>query len=195
MNISEGQARLSSMKKFEEKTTKTTPIYDGKIVKLQVDDVMLPNGQAAKREIIKHPGAVAVIAVTDEGKLVLVEQYRKALERSIVEIPAGKLEPDEEPAMTARRELEEETGYGAHSFTYLQTFATSPGFADEVIHLYIAKDLYIIDNKAALDEDEFVELLEVSLEVAQSMVADQRIFDAKTAFAVLWLAAHLENNL
>ncbi len=195
MNISEGQARLSSMKKFEEKTTKTTPIYDGRIVKLQVYDVMLPNGQVAKREIIKHPGAVAVIAVTDEGKLVLVEQYRKALERSIVEIPAGKLEPGEEPAMTARRELEEETGYGAHSLTYLQTFATSPGFADEVIHLYVAKDLYIIDNKAALDEDEFVELLEVSLEVAQSMVADQRIFDAKTAFAVLWLAAHLENNL
>ncbi len=195
MNISEGQARLSSMKKFEEKTTKTTPIYDGKIVKLQVDDVILPNGQVAKREIIKHPGAVAVIAVTDEGKLVLVEQYRKALERSIVEIPAGKLEPGEEPAMTARRELEEETGYGAHSLTYLQTFATSPGFADEIIHLYVAKDLYIIDNKAALDEDEFVELLEVSLEEAQSMVGDRRIFDAKTAFAVLWLATYLENNL
>ena len=183
------------MKKFEEKTTKTTPIYDGKIVKLQVDDVILPNGQVAKREIIKHPGAVAVIAVTDEGKLVLVEQYRKALERSIVEIPAGKLEPGEEPAMTARRELEEETGYGAHSLTYLQTFATSPGFADEIIHLYVAKDLYIIDNKAALDEDEFVELLEVSLEEAQSMVGDRRIFDAKTAFAVLWLATYLENNL
>lgn len=195
MNISEGQARLSSMKKFEEKTTKTTPIYDGKIVKLQVDDVILPNGQVAKREIIKHPGAVAVIAVTYEGKLVLVEQYRKALERSIVEIPAGKLEPGEEPAMTARRELEEETGYGAHSLTYLQTFATSPGFADEIIHLYVAKDLYIIDNKAALDEDEFVELLEVSLEEAQSMVGDRRIFDAKTAFAVLWLATYLENNL
>ncbi len=83
------------MKKFEEKTTKTTPIYDGKIVKLQVDDVTLPNGNVAKREIIKHPGAVAVIAVTDEGKIVLVEQYRKALERSIIEIPAGKLEPGE----------------------------------------------------------------------------------------------------
>ena len=183
------------MKKFEEKTTKTTPIYDGKIVKLQVDEVILPNGQVAKREIIKHPGAVAVVAVTAEDKLVLVEQYRKALERSIVEIPAGKIESGEEPMMTARRELEEETGYGAHSLTFLQTFATSPGFADEVIHLYVAKELYKIENKAALDEDEFVELLEVSLEKAQSMVADQRIFDAKTAFAVLWLATNLENNL
>ncbi|MEY9978676.1 NUDIX domain-containing protein [Lysinibacillus sp. RC79] len=177
------------MKKFEEKTTKTTPIYDGKIVKLQVDDVTLPNGNVAKREIIKHPGAVAVIAVTDEGKLVLVEQYRKALERSIIEIPAGKLEPGEEPIVTARRELEEETGYGAQSLTYLQAFATSPGFADEIIHLFVAKDLYKIENKADLDEDEFVELLEVSLEEAGQMVADERIFDAKTAFAVLWLAA------
>ncbi|MFJ3387952.1 MULTISPECIES: NUDIX domain-containing protein [unclassified Lysinibacillus] len=176
------------MKKFEEKTTKTTPIYDGKIVKLQVDDVTLPNGNVAKREIIKHPGAVAVIAVTDEGKLVLVEQYRKALERSIIEIPAGKLEPGEEPIVTARRELEEETGYGAQNFTYLQAFATSPGFADEIIHLFVAKDLYKIENKAELDEDEFVELLEVSLEEAGQMVADERIFDAKTAFAVLWLA-------
>ncbi|MFF2176784.1 NUDIX domain-containing protein [Lysinibacillus sp. NPDC058147] len=177
------------MKKFEEKTTKTTSIYDGKIVKLQVDDVTLPNGNVAKREIIKHPGAVAVIAVTDEGKLVLVEQYRKALERSIIEIPAGKLEPGEEPIVTARRELEEETGYGAQSLTYLQAFATSPGFADEIIHLFVAKDLYKIENKADLDEDEFVELLEVSLEEAGQMVADERIFDAKTAFAVLWLAA------
>lgn len=177
------------MKKFEEKTTKTTPIYDGKIVKLQVDDVTLPNGNVAKREIIKHPGAVAVIAVTDEGKLVLVEQYRKALERSIIEIPAGKLEPGEEPIVTARRELEEETGYGAQSLTYLQAFATSPGFADEIIHLFVAKDLYKIENKAELDEDEFVELLEVSLEEAGQMVADERIYDAKTAFAVLWLAA------
>lgn len=177
------------MKKFEEKTTKTTPIYDGKIVKLQVDDVTLPNGNVGKREIIKHPGAVAVIAITDEGKLVLVEQYRKALERSIVEIPAGKLEPGEEPIVTARRELEEETGYGAQSLTYLQAFATSPGFADEIIHLFVAKDLYKIENKADLDEDEFVELVEVSLEEAGQMVADERIYDAKTAFAVLWLAA------
>ena len=176
------------MKKFEEKTTHTTPIFDGKVVKLQVDDVMLPNGKEGKREIIKHPGAVAVIAITNEGKLVLVEQYRKALERSIIEIPAGKREPGEEPIVTARRELEEETGYGANELTYLQAFATSPGFADEVIHLFVAKDLYPIEEKADLDEDEFVELLEVSLEEAQVMVADERIYDAKTAFAVIWFA-------
>jgi len=176
------------MSNLAERTVKTEPIFDGRVIKVRVDEVVLPNGEMSKREIVNHPGAVAIIAITDEGKIVLVEQYRKALERSIIEIPAGKLEPGEEPMMTARRELEEETGYGAQSFTFLQAFATSPGFADEVIHLFIAKDLYKIDNKADLDEDEFVELLEVSLEEAQQMIVDERIYDAKTAFAVLWLA-------
>jgi len=157
---------------------------------LKVDDVLLPNGKESKREIVNHPGAVAIIPITENGKLIVVEQYRKALERSIIEIPAGKLEPGESPALTARRELEEETGYGCHDLQYLQTFATSPGFADEVIHLFVAKDLYKIEEKADLDEDEFVELLEVTIEEAEEMVKDQRIFDAKTAFAVLWLKAN-----
>ncbi|MFJ8235086.1 NUDIX hydrolase [Ureibacillus sp. NPDC094379] len=175
------------MKKFEEKTIQSTPIFSGKIISLKVDDVLLPNGKEGKREIINHPGAVAVIAITKEGKLVLVEQYRKALERSIIEIPAGKLERGEEPELAARRELEEETGYGCHDISYLQSFATSPGFADEVIHLYVAKDLYEIEEKAELDEDEFVSLMEVSIEEAEEMVRDQKIYDAKTAFAVLWM--------
>lgn len=175
------------MKKFEEKTIHSNQIFEGKVISLKVDDVLLPNGKKAKREIINHPGAVAIIAITDEGKIVLVEQYRKALERSIIEIPAGKLEPGEEPAVTARRELEEETGYGCHELTYLQSYSTSPGFADEIIHLFVAENLYKIEEKAELDEDEFVELLEVTIEEAEEMVKDQRIFDAKTAFAVLWM--------
>ena len=175
------------MKKFEEKTIRSQSIYKGKIISLQIDDVVLPNDKEAKREIVKHPGAVAVIALTKENKLVMVEQYRKALERSIIEIPAGKLEPGEEPATTARRELEEETGYGCHELTFLQSFYTSPGFADEIIHIYVARDLYVIEQKAALDEDEFVELLEVSLEEALQLVQQQKIIDAKTAFAVQWL--------
>ena len=176
------------MEKFEEKTTKSLPIYSGKVISLQIDDVILPNGKEGKREIVKHPGAVALIALTEDGKLVLVEQYRKALDRSIIEIPAGKIEPGEDPATTALRELEEETGYSARELTYLQSFATSPGFADEIIHLYVAKDLYVLENKLELDEDEFVSLLEVTLEEAQEMVQDQRIFDAKTAFAIIYLA-------
>ena len=175
------------MKKFEEKTIQSEQVFKGKVISLKVDDVTLPNGALSKREIVNHPGAVAVIAVTTDNKLILVEQYRKALERSIIEIPAGKLEPGEAPELTARRELEEETGYGCNELTYLQTFATSPGFADEVIHLFIARGLYKIENAAMADEDEFVELLEVTLEEAEQMVAEQKIYDAKTAFAVLWL--------
>lgn len=175
------------MKKFEEKTIHSEPIFKGKVISLKVDDVLLPNGKEAKREIINHPGAVAIIAITNEGKIVLVEQYRKALERSIIEIPAGKLEPGEKPDVSARRELEEETGYGCHQLTYLQTFATSPGFADEVIHLFVAKDLYKIEEKAALDEDEFVYLIEATIEEAEEMVKKQQIYDVKTAFAILWM--------
>lgn len=175
------------MKKFEEKSIHSEQIYQGKIISLKVDDVALPNGKHSKREIVNHPGAVAIIPITSDGKLIVVEQYRKALERSIIEIPAGKLEPGEAPEITARRELEEETGYGCHELEYLQTFATSPGFADEVIHLFVARDLYPIDNKAALDEDEFVELMEISIEEAQEMMTNQQIYDAKTAFAVLWM--------
>lgn len=176
------------MKKFEEKTIHSTPIFSGKVISLQIDDVTLPNGQIAKREIVKHPGAVAIIAVTDEGKLVLVEQYRKALERSLFEIPAGKIDAGEEPLKTAQRELVEETGYGAKEWQYIQSFATSPGFADEIIHLYMANGLYLLEEKAMLDEDEFVALHEVTLEEAREMVKDQRIFDAKTAFAVIYFS-------
>ncbi|MEJ9280249.1 NUDIX hydrolase [Ureibacillus thermosphaericus] len=175
------------MKKFEEKTIHSTEIFKGKVVSLKVDDVLLPNGKQSKREIIHHPGAVAIIPITNEGKIVLVEQYRKALERSIIEIPAGKLEPGEDPAVCARRELEEETGYGARELTYIQSFATSPGFANEIIHLYVAKDLYKIEEKRELDEDEFVSIIEVTLEEAEEMVKNQQIYDAKTAFSVLWV--------
>ncbi|AQQ53666.1 NUDIX hydrolase [Planococcus lenghuensis] len=174
------------MKKFEEKTVHSERIYEGKIINLKVDDVTLPNGKQSKRELVEHPGAVAVIAITPDNKLVMVEQYRKALERSIVEIPAGKLEKGEEPAASAKRELEEETGYTAGSFRHIQSFSTSPGFADEVIHLYAAEELKKTEQGAAPDEDEFVELLEVTMEEAEQMMQDGRIYDAKTAFAVLW---------
>src|SRR3954469_9522828 len=103
------------MSLLEEKTLSSEKIFSGRIISLQVDEVELPNGNQAKREIIKHPGAVAIIALTDENKVVMVEQYRKALERTIVEIPAGKLEKGEDPKYCARRELEEETGYESNS--------------------------------------------------------------------------------
>lgn len=177
--------------KFEEKTIKTEKIYDGRIIKVKKDEVLLPNGEKAMRELVVHPGAVGIIPITNDGKLIVVEQYRKPLERSLVEIPAGKLEPGEEPAVTAVRELEEETGFGAKSFTYLQSIATSPGFANEIIHMYVAKDLYKIENPASLDEDEFVELMTISLEEAEEMILNGRIYDAKTVIAVMWMRQNI----
>ena len=175
------------MHKFEEKTTATQPIYDGRIIQVRVDDVVLPNGASSKRELVKHPGAVAVIAVTDEGKIVLVEQYRKAMEKALVEIPAGKLEQGEAPLATAMRELEEETGYICEDMKLLYSFYTSPGFADEIVYLYEATGLTKKEDKADLDEDEFVDLLEVTLEEAWELIQEQRIHDAKTILAMQYL--------
>ncbi|KGX85990.1 NUDIX domain-containing protein [Pontibacillus litoralis] len=174
------------MDKFAEKTLHTERIFQGKVISLQVDDVQLPDGNTSKREIVKHPGAVAIIPITEDGKMVLVEQYRKALERSLIEIPAGKLESGEEPRTTAFRELEEETGYTTNDLQYITSFATSPGFADEVIHLYVAKNITVVENKRAGDDDEFVELVEVTLAEAEQLEQDNRIWDAKTAYAIMY---------
>jgi ADP-ribose pyrophosphatase len=175
------------MKKFEEKTITSETIFEGKVIKLQVDEVKLPDGKTSRRELIKHPGAVAIIALTDEGKLVLVEQYRKAMERSLVEIPAGKLEKGEEPAASAVRELEEETGYECEKMEWLTSFYTSPGFADELVHVFVAKNLKKKENAAGLDEDEFVELMELTLAQAEQFMKEGKIKDAKTAYAIQYL--------
>ncbi|NBJ70232.1 MULTISPECIES: NUDIX hydrolase [Clostridia] len=177
------------MRKFEEKTIRSKQIYKGHVVHLQVDDVSLPNGKEAKREIIKHPGAVAVIPITKENKIVLVEQYRKPLEKSILEIPAGKLEPGEEPETTAIRELEEETGYTTDELSFVTSFYSSPGFADELMHIYITNQLQPLEEKVAGDEDEFIEIVELTLEEAKQYVEEERIHDAKTNYAILYLHA------
>ncbi len=175
------------MKHLIEQTTAEEVIYEGKIIDLKVQEVKLPNGKTSKREIVRHPGAVAVIAHTDEGKLILVRQYRKPMDRTMVEIPAGKLEPGEDPLVTARRELEEETGYVADSMEEIIAFYTSPGFADELVHLYEAKGLKKGDGAAVLDEDEFVDVMEVTLQEAEQLIQTREIYDAKTAYAVQYL--------
>lgn len=182
------------MKKFEEKTIRSERIYEGKIINLKVDEVDLPNGRTSKRELIEHPGAVAILALTADNKIIMVEQYRKALERSIIEVPAGKLEKGETPETTAMRELEEETGYTADSLELIQSFSTSPGFADEVVHLFFAEGLYKSETGAVTDDDEFVELMEVTIQEAEEMMKDNRIYDAKTAFAVLWAKQRLSTE-
>lgn len=168
-------------KKFEETTISTRPVFEGRIITLQVDEVRLPNGETATREIVRHPGAVAVMALIDD-KMLVVEQYRKPLEKSQVEIPAGKLDKGEEPLEAAKRELEEETGYKAGKIRHVSSFYTSPGFADEILHLYVAEEL--IKGQVQLDEDEFLDCEAISLEEAEAYIADSRISDAKTIMAV-----------
>ncbi|MGA8941787.1 MAG: NUDIX hydrolase [Thermoactinomyces sp.] len=169
---------------LEEKTVSTKKIFEGKVIQVQVDEVRLPNGHLSKREIVRHPGAVAVVAVTDENKLVLVRQFRKPLEKTILEIPAGKLEKNEDPRNCAKRELEEETGYTAAQLEKIASFYTSPGFADEEIHLYRATGLQ--KGRKCLDEDEFVELAELTLEECFKCVETGEICDAKTMFALYY---------
>ncbi|MBB6730469.1 NUDIX domain-containing protein [Cohnella zeiphila] len=169
---------------FYEETVSSQPIYGGRIISLQVDTVKLPDGETATREIVKHPGAVAVIAML-EDRMLVVEQFRKALERAQVEIPAGKLEPGEDPMEAAGRELEEETGYRARTIRHLRSFSTSPGFADEVIHLYLAEDLE--RGEVRLDDEEFLTCEAITAEQADDYLASGKIFDAKTVLAVsLW---------
>lgn len=176
-------------KKFEEKTIRSTSIYEGKVVDLRVDEVTLPNGKTTKRELIKHPGAVAVIAITKEDKILFVEQYRKPLEKSLVEIPAGKVEQGEAPEVTARRELEEETGYTTGELSFVTSFYTSPGFADELMHIYITDEVEKMEEPIGSDDDEFVDVLELTLDEAKELVEQERIHDAKTTYAILYLHA------
>lgn len=175
------------MRKFEEKTLHTEYIFDGKIIRVQLDKVLLPNGKTSYREIVKHPGAVAIIPITNEQKLIFVEQYRKPLERSIIEIPAGKLEKGEQPEITAIRELEEETGYTTQELTYITSFYTSPGFANELIHIYMTDQLIPLSNATQGDEDEFVNIIEMTLNEAKQAEKDKRIYDAKTMYALKYV--------
>lgn len=167
--------------KFEEVTLRTEEIFKGNIISLQVDHVRLPNGETATREIVKHPGAVGIMAL-QEGRMIVVEQYRKALGKNQVEIPAGKLDAGENPLEAARRELEEETGYRCGKLEHVCSFYTSPGFANEILHLYWAEDLRKGEMK--LDEDEFLDCYEITLDEAKTLIGEGKISDAKTITAV-----------
>ncbi|UNK20420.1 NUDIX hydrolase [Paenibacillus sp. N3/727] len=166
---------------LEESTVSTERIFKGKVISLQVDTVVLPDGQQATREVVRHPGAVAILALRD-NKMLVVDQFRQPLGRCEVEIPAGKLERGEDPLEAAKRELQEETGYTCGTIRKLQSFYTSPGFADEIIHLYLAEDLTSGNMKP--DEDEFLEMSEITLDEAYRLIQEERISDAKTILAV-----------
>lgn len=169
---------------FEEKTIEKSNIYTGKIVKLDVETVDLPNGKQSKREIVRHPGGVAILAYKDDNTILMVEQFRKPIDKTLLELPAGKLEPGEDTEVCAKRELEEETGYKAEEFSYLGKIVTSPGFCDEYIYLYEAKKLYkgIIGG----DDDEFINVYEYNVDTVKDMIKQGKIFDAKTICAFMY---------
>ena len=177
---------MLTYKDFEEKTISRKEIFHGKIIDVVVDDVALPNGGTSKRELVFHPGGVAVIAITEEDKMVFVRQFRKPLEKVILEIPAGKIDPGEgaQPELTGARELEEETGYQAGEMEHVNSMYLSPGFANEVLHLFHAKQLRKVENPLPQDEDEVLEVYELTMEEAQAAIAEGTICDAKTIFAI-----------
>ena len=171
---------------FEEKTLSRKEIYKGPIFQLVQDQVELPSGKGtAQRDLIFHNGAVCVLAVTPENKIVLVKQYRKAIEKVSYEIPAGKLEIGEnaDPEAAALRELEEEAAYTG-KLSLLYDFYSAIGFCNERLKLYLASDLTKVENPRPQDEDETLELLEVSLDQAKELIQSGDICDAKTIMAI-----------
>ena len=158
-------------------------LYEGKIVKLVVDHARLPDGTVAIRGVVYHPGGVGVLALDDNGNVPLVKQFRYPLQKLLLEIPAGKLEPGEDHALAARRELSEETGFEADEMTYLGYTLASPGFCDEALHMYLARGLRRTGQH--LDEDEFLDVVSVPFDELVRQVMDGTITDAKTVAITL----------
>ena len=153
-------------------------IFQGRVVTLDIDTVTLPNGVTIELEMIHHPGAAAVVPMKEDGTVILIRQYRHAAGGYIYEIPAGKLHPGEDPKLCAARELQEEIGYRADSLELLASILTTPGFTDEVIHIY--KGTGLTKGKQDLDHDEVIEIVELPLEKALAQIIDGTIRDGKT---------------
>jgi len=175
------EENMNKNKLVEEFTVNSEKIYDGRVINLRVDTVELPNRKYAKREIVEHKGAVAILAL-EENKMILIKQYRKAAEDFLIEVPAGKIEHGEDPINCASRELLEETGYIPKKLEQLCEFYTTPGFSNEKIYLFLASDLTFSEQD--LDEDEFIIVEKVDIMEALQMIERSEIVDAKTIIAV-----------
>lgn len=160
----------------------TREIYRGKIVHLFVESAALPNGKTFELEVVRHPGASAVVPMKEDGKVVLIYQYRHAAGGFIYEVPAGKLSPGEAPESCAEREVEEEVGYKVGKLEKLTTIFTAPGFCDEQIHLFLGTELVFSGQQ--LGEDEVLQVIEMPFEEAMNRIEDQTIHDAKSIVAL-----------
>ena len=174
------------MKDLTEHPVAGEQVFDGNLLKVYRDDVRLPDGSHGQREYIKHPGAVAIVPLFDDGSILLERQFRYPHHKVFIEVPAGKLEPNEPHLETAKRELLEETGYTAREWKHLATIHTAIAYTNEAIDLFIARQLEKTGG-AQLDAGEFVETIVVPFGEAIAMVKDGRITDAKTVAALLWV--------
>jgi len=174
-----------------ERTLRSRRAFEGRLISLRVDEEELPDGGRATREIVEHPGAVAILA-WDGARLAMVRQWRHAAGDVLLEIPAGTLERDEEPLATARRELAEEMGVEAESWARGPAFYTAPGFCTERLTLFLATDLREVEAEAP--DDEQIERAWVPLREALDGVEDGRVADAKSIAGILWLAARLRDG-
>jgi len=168
---------------MEEKRIDTRTIFKGRIINLRVDTVLLPNGKNAQREIVEHPGAVVIIPVLSDRNIVLVKQYRAAVGKVLLELPAGTLEKGENPYECALRELEEETGLSAGKMKPLITFYPSPGICSEIMHVFVASELK--KTQSSPDPDEFLKVVKLEISKILDMINSGEIEDGKTLVGIL----------
>ena len=166
-----------------EKTVESETLFEGKIVTLKLDKAQLVNGRIARREVVEHPGGVAVLPLFDDGTASIVRQFRYPFQAVVTELPAGKLEYGEDHRLCALRELSEEVGAGAADLTYLGAMYTSPGFSSEVLHMYLARELK--EGASHPDEDEFLEGERMPFSQLVEQVMSGEITDGKTIATVL----------
>ena len=174
----------SLFKDYKETTVKSETIYEGKILTLKLDTVELPNMKYAKREIALHPRGVGIIAMTERGTMYMVRQYRVAIDETIVEIPAGLVDPGETPQEAAERELQEEIKFKPGKLTYLLDAYSSPGCSNEKLSIFVAEGL--VHSEMDLDETEFLDVLEIPVEDLYKDILNFKINDAKTVIGILY---------
>jgi len=177
---------------FDHEVLSTESVFDGRVVKVYLDDVRLPDGRTAKWERVSHPGAVGIVPLTGDGRVLMVKQYRHAVRDVLLEIPAGKLDESETPIECAKRELAEEVGMKADVMTPLAEFYNSPGYSDERFFLYLARGLEPAEGES--EPDEFLELVSIKLDGAHQLISSGKICDAKSIIGITLTRSYVASD-